>query len=59
VALAECLPENTALTRLDLSRNPDIDLAGFMALLSGLRLNSTLVFLDLSIPVSKIGKGKD
>ncbi|KAI8339419.1 hypothetical protein BC941DRAFT_420440 [Chlamydoabsidia padenii] len=52
VALAEFLPENNSLCRFDLSCNPDIDLAGFLALLSGLRLNSTLVFLDLSIPTN-------
>ncbi|ORZ23359.1 hypothetical protein BCR42DRAFT_134371 [Absidia repens] len=52
VALAECLPENTTLCRLDLSRNPAIDLAGILALLSGLKLNTTMVFLDVNVPAN-------
>ncbi|CAO3591260.1 unnamed protein product [Absidia cylindrospora] len=52
VALAECLPENTSLCRLDLSRNPAIDLAGILALLSGLKLNTTMVFLDVNVPAN-------
>lgn len=55
VALAECLPENRTLRRLDLSRNVGIDLAGLMALLASIRLNHTLAFLDLTVPVSLKG----
>ncbi|CAO3626929.1 unnamed protein product [Cunninghamella echinulata] len=50
IALAECLAENKILCKLDLSQNPDIDIAGLMALLSGVKLNSSLMFLDLNVP---------
>lgn len=48
--MAECLPENQSLLRLDLSRNTDIDLAGLMALSASMRINQTLTFLDVNIP---------
>ncbi|KAI9312667.1 hypothetical protein BX666DRAFT_2030979 [Dichotomocladium elegans] len=50
IALAECLPENQVLFRLDLSKNPGIELAGLMALAASLRLNHLLSFLDVNIP---------
>ncbi|KAI9308874.1 hypothetical protein BJ944DRAFT_259477 [Cunninghamella echinulata] len=50
ITLAECLAENKNLCKLDLSQNPDIDIAGLMALLSGMKLNSSLMFLDLNVP---------
>lgn len=50
--MAECIPENRCLTRLDLSNNLDIDLAGLMALSASMRINQTLCFLDISIPTN-------
>ncbi|KAI8138295.1 hypothetical protein BJV82DRAFT_631776 [Fennellomyces sp. T-0311] len=52
IYLAECLPENRALRRLDLSKNLGIDLAGLLALSASVRLNETLTFLDVNIPPS-------
>ena len=52
VYLAECLPENRALRRLDLTQNMGIDLAGLMALSASVRLNDTLTYVDINIPVS-------
>ncbi|KAI7899019.1 uncharacterized protein BX663DRAFT_522862 [Cokeromyces recurvatus] len=50
IALAEVLPENTVLTRLDLSKNPKIDIAGLLALSISIKMNHTLTFLDINIP---------
>lgn len=50
IAIAECLPENTSLVRLDLARNPRIDIAGLMALSVSIRMNHTITFLDINIP---------
>ncbi|KAI8642699.1 hypothetical protein BD408DRAFT_443243 [Parasitella parasitica] len=50
IALAEALPENTSLCRLDLSKNPDIDMAGVLALAISIKMNHTLTFLDINIP---------
>ncbi|CEP15772.1 hypothetical protein [Parasitella parasitica] len=50
IALAEALPENTALCRLDLSKNPGIDMAGILALAISIKMNNTLTFLDINIP---------
>ncbi|PCH38969.1 RNI-like protein [Wolfiporia cocos MD-104 SS10] len=49
IALAEFLPESTSLLHLDLTLN-NLDLAGVMALSSGLKANHTMRCLDLNIP---------
>ncbi|PPR00680.1 hypothetical protein CVT24_000968 [Panaeolus cyanescens] len=49
IALAEFLPESTSLLHLDLTLN-NIDIAGVMALSSGLRANHVMRCLDLNIP---------
>lgn len=49
IALAEFLPESTSLLHLDLTMNT-LDLAGVMALSSGLKANHTMRCLDLNIP---------
>ncbi|KAG0178464.1 hypothetical protein DFQ29_003441 [Apophysomyces sp. BC1021] len=53
IALAESLPENSTLTRLDLSKNPSITIAGVMALAVSIKMNDVLTFLDINIPVSQ------
>ncbi|KAI9512011.1 hypothetical protein F5148DRAFT_1166859 [Russula earlei] len=49
IALAEFLPESVSLLHLDLTMNA-LDLAGVMALSSGLRANHVMRCLDLNIP---------
>ncbi|KAA1472653.1 RNI-like protein [Dentipellis sp. KUC8613] len=49
IALAEFLPESTSLLHLDLTMN-NLDLAGVMALSSGLKGNHVMRCLDLNIP---------
>jgi protein phosphatase 1 regulatory subunit 37 len=49
IALAEFLPESVSLLHLDLTMNR-LDLAGVMALNSGLRANHVMRCLDLNIP---------
>ncbi|KAI9465794.1 hypothetical protein BJY52DRAFT_1113105 [Lactarius psammicola] len=49
IALAEFLPESVSLLHLDLTMNP-LDLAGVMALSSGLKANHVMRCLDLNIP---------
>ncbi|TFK50472.1 RNI-like protein [Heliocybe sulcata] len=49
IALAEFLPESQSLLHLDLTAN-HLDLAGVMALSSGLKANHTMRCLDLDIP---------
>jgi protein phosphatase 1 regulatory subunit 37 len=49
IALAEFLPESTSLLHLDLTNNA-LDLAGVMALNSGLKGNHVMRCLDLNIP---------
>lgn len=49
IALAEFLPEATALLHLDLTRN-ELDLAGVLALSRGLRGNTVIRCLDVDIP---------
>lgn len=49
IALAEFLPESTSLLHLDLTMN-NLDLAGVMALNSGLKANHTMRCMDLNIP---------
>ncbi|KAI9279353.1 hypothetical protein BY458DRAFT_502804 [Sporodiniella umbellata] len=51
IALAEALTENIYLSRLDLSKNPEIDMAGVLALSLSIKMNNTLEFLDINIPV--------
>ncbi|KAK4517589.1 uncharacterized protein ATC70_000929 [Mucor velutinosus] len=50
IALAECLPENNSLVRLDLSRNPNVQIAGLLALSVSIKLNHTITFIDINIP---------
>ncbi|KAI8138291.1 hypothetical protein BJV82DRAFT_631768 [Fennellomyces sp. T-0311] len=54
IALAECLPENSTLARLDLSRNPQITIAGVLALSISIKMNHTLTFLDINIPPNDV-----
>ncbi|KAF8638634.1 hypothetical protein AX17_002059 [Amanita inopinata Kibby_2008] len=49
IALAEFLPESTSLLHLDLTNNV-LDIAGVMALSSGLKANHVMRCLDLNIP---------
>ncbi|KAI0646342.1 RNI-like protein [Trametes meyenii] len=49
IALAEFLPESASLLHLDLTMN-NLDLAGVMALSSGLKSNHVMRCLDLNIP---------
>lgn len=49
IALAEFLPESTSLLHLDLTSNV-LDIAGVMALSSGLKANHVMRCLDLNIP---------
>ncbi|KAF7984923.1 hypothetical protein HWV62_9827 [Athelia sp. TMB] len=49
IALAEFLPESNSLLHLDLTLN-NLDIAGVMALSSGLKANHTMRCLDLNIP---------
>ena len=50
IALAEFLPESTSLLHLDLTHNA-LDVAGVVALSSGLRSNWIMRCLDVNIPV--------
>ncbi|CAM0139967.1 unnamed protein product [Umbelopsis sp. WA50703] len=52
IAIAECLPENNALLRLDLSENPQIGIAGLLALSVSVKMSSSLTFLDITIPLN-------
>ncbi|OZJ02233.1 hypothetical protein BZG36_04550 [Bifiguratus adelaidae] len=49
VTLAETLPDNVTLSRLDLSANPKIDLAGLIALAVSVKMNRTMVYLNVDI----------
>ncbi|KAI0254503.1 hypothetical protein BJV78DRAFT_1121395 [Lactifluus subvellereus] len=49
IALAEFLPESVSLLHLDLTMNT-LDLAGVMALSSGLKANHVMRCMDLNIP---------
>ena len=51
IALAEFLPESTPLLHLDLMMN-SLDIAGVMALSSGLKANHVMRCLDVNIPPS-------
>jgi len=50
IALAEYLPDMQSVIHLDLTDNPDLNIAGIMALAASIKLNHTLRCLDLSIP---------
>lgn len=49
IALAEFLPESKSLLHLDLTLN-NLEIAGVMAINSGLKANHTMRCLDLNIP---------
>lgn len=51
IALAESLPQNKSLIRLDLSDNHAIEMAGFMALAASLQMNHTMTYIDIHTPV--------
>ncbi|KAL0071126.1 hypothetical protein AAF712_001684 [Marasmius tenuissimus] len=50
IALAEFLPESRSLLHLDLTGNPDLGVAGVMALNEGLKRNKIVRCLDLEVP---------
>ncbi|KAK4687531.1 protein phosphatase 1 regulatory subunit 37, partial [Tremellales sp. Uapishka_1] len=50
ISLAEFLPETKTLLHLDLTSNPGVETAGILALSVGLRANTLIRCLDLSIP---------
>lgn len=52
IAIAESLAENKSLGRLDLSKNPLIDIAGMMAIAVSIRLNHSITFIDINITVT-------
>ena len=49
IALAEFLPETKSLLHLDITSNPQIDTAGILAISVGLRANTLIRCLDVSI----------
>ncbi|KAJ2826512.1 hypothetical protein IWW50_002325 [Coemansia erecta] len=49
IALAECLPELHSLERLDVSENPGIDVAGLMALSASIKLNRSLICVEITV----------
>ncbi|KAJ1849011.1 hypothetical protein LPJ70_000720 [Coemansia sp. RSA 2708] len=49
IALAECLPELHALERLDVSENAAIDVAGLMALSASIKLNRSLICVEVTV----------
>lgn len=50
IALAEYLPDMQSIIHLDLTDNPDLSIAGVMALAASVKHNRTIRCLDLSIP---------
>ncbi|KAJ1876564.1 hypothetical protein LPJ66_012292, partial [Kickxella alabastrina] len=48
IVLAECLPELQCLERLDVSENPAIDVAGLMALSASIKLNKSLICVEVT-----------
>lgn len=50
ISLAEFLPETKSLLHLDLTANPQVETAGILALSVGLKSNTLIRCLDLSIP---------
>ncbi|RIA86450.1 hypothetical protein C1645_740841 [Glomus cerebriforme] len=49
IAIAEYLPETNSLIHLDLSANPDIDIAGIMALAVSIKMNHSVCVLDVNV----------
>ncbi|CAG8770126.1 5228_t:CDS:10, partial [Cetraspora pellucida] len=49
IALAEYLPETKSLVHLDLTANPDIDIAGVMALAVSIKMNYSVRILDVNV----------
>ncbi|KAJ2221956.1 hypothetical protein IWW45_008736 [Coemansia sp. RSA 485] len=49
IILAECLPELQRLERLDVSENPAIDVAGLMALSASIKLNKSLICVEITV----------
>ncbi|KAJ2393854.1 hypothetical protein GGI05_002295 [Coemansia sp. RSA 2603] len=49
IILAECLPELQCLERLDVSENPAIDVAGLMALSASIKLNKSLICVEVTV----------
>ncbi|KAJ1902922.1 hypothetical protein LPJ81_003338 [Coemansia sp. IMI 209127] len=49
IRLAECLPELHCLERLDVSENPGIDVAGLMALSASIKLNKSLICVEITV----------
>ncbi|KAJ2746153.1 hypothetical protein GGI20_001576 [Coemansia sp. BCRC 34301] len=49
ITLAECLPELHSLERLDVSENPGIDVAGLMALSASIKLNKSLICVEVTV----------
>ncbi|KAJ2890073.1 hypothetical protein IWW38_004331, partial [Coemansia aciculifera] len=49
ITLAECLPELQSLERLDVSENPGIDVAGLMALSASIKLNKSLICVEVTL----------
>ncbi|KAJ2867372.1 hypothetical protein GGH94_000892 [Coemansia aciculifera] len=49
ISLAECLPELHSLERLDVSENPGIDVAGLMALSASIKLNKSLICVEVTV----------
>ncbi|KAI9500269.1 hypothetical protein GGI25_001137 [Coemansia spiralis] len=51
IMLAECLPELQCLERLDVSENPGIEVAGLMALSASVKLNKSLICVEISVNI--------
>ncbi|KAJ1965963.1 hypothetical protein GGI12_000394 [Dipsacomyces acuminosporus] len=49
IILAECLPDLHTLERMDVSENPGIDIAGLMALSASIKLNKSLICLEITV----------
>ncbi|KAJ1769633.1 hypothetical protein IW140_002529 [Coemansia sp. RSA 1813] len=49
IILAECLPELHCLERLDVSENPGIEVAGLMALSASIKLNKSLICVEITV----------
>ncbi|KAJ3159541.1 hypothetical protein HDU86_001550 [Geranomyces michiganensis] len=58
IALAEALPLTTTLRKLDLRENP-LDLAGAMAIAMGMKMNRSIVELEIAPVLRKGGHGLD
>ncbi|CAG8717492.1 5083_t:CDS:10, partial [Funneliformis mosseae] len=49
IAIAEYLPETNSLVHLDLTSNPDIDIAGVLALAVSIKMNHSVRVLDVNV----------